>query len=158
MIALDRFVHAIYSAMTDANHNVAQRQQALLDAYFEPTEADATKLRPKTVVVQYPRETSTGMVVHDVHVPLITLVPISSLRIERLHLMSRLEVVLDKDDEIQVSFQPYSPESAEDSAGLNWRRRGSATLEIELTPATLPEGLKSLIEGYERALRAQIPG
>lgn len=160
MISLNSFVHAIYGAVLDADHALAERNQRLLDTYFEWVEDEkgADKLRPRTIVVQYPRETSAGMVVHDVHVPLITLLPASTLQIEKLHLKSRLEVVLNKENEIQVSFQPHSPESSKETPESNQRYQGLATLEIELTTAALPDGLKSLIEGYERALRAQIPG
>ena len=54
------------------------------------------------------------------------------------------------DDNLSISF-PSKTKTNEENKHL-------ATLEVNIDKATTPEGLKKLIEGYDRALRAQIPG
>ena len=111
-------------------------------------------LVPKMVVMQYPMETAEGPVVHPVTVPLITLASMSSLQLSSLRFKTELEIEL-VDDVLQVSFPSQSPPPFEDPSTESPHR---ASLEIEIEACKPPRGLEILVEGYERALRAQIPG
>ena len=113
-------------------------------------------LRPKTVVVHYPIHTSSGIEMKEVHVPLITLVPISMSQISEVKLNTDLEIQL-VDDEVQVSF---SNRTAGKKKGL-FEKEPKTTLghlEITIKPHEGSEGLRRLVEGYEKVLRSQIPG
>lgn len=106
-------------------------------------------LSPKTVVVEYPRETENGMESVEIHVPLLTLTPISMSQIEKAVLTADfdLEIV---NDEVQLNFT-----DSKTRKGKNNVTRGS--LEITITPQENSDGLKQLIQGYEKALKSQIP-
>lgn len=68
------------SAQSSASDNVniaADKTEPTLS--FDPMSADM-QLVPKMVAMTYPRETSKGIVEHQVMVPLISLAPITSLQ------------------------------------------------------------------------------
>ncbi|QMU64087.1 MAG: DUF2589 domain-containing protein [Flavobacteriaceae bacterium] len=107
------------------------------------------KLKPKTVTIQYPRETAKGVVSQEVIVPLISLVPISLTEMSQVKFKTDLEVNL-VDDELAISF-PEKIKDRESDVNI-------ASLEVVIDKTHPTDGLKKLIEGYDRALRAQIPG
>ncbi len=158
MINLDNLVAAIYQAVLSASDALADKNLEILDTYFEPSEeGEPTKLQPKTVVIQYPQVTAKGVNVHDVHVPLIALIPVNMTQISEVKMRTSLEVTLEE-GQLKVAFSPSTGDndSGDDNQGGN--STSNATLDITLSPTTTPDGLKKLIEGYEKALRAQIPG
>jgi Protein of unknown function (DUF2589) len=137
--------------------------------------ASASSLQPRTVAIDYPRMTSEGPVVHTVHVPLITLAPVSGCRISKLTFRADLDVQVDSDGALKVSFAPSAPaatrapppsgegegEGAGDGGGGGGGavvRAANTSIEIVVEQSPTPDGLRKIIEGYERALRAQIPG
>lgn len=99
----------------------------------------------------------------DVRVPLITLVPVIMTQISEVRLRSDLVVQIEGDD-VVVSFPVGCSASSNDDNATTMENMYEpeagtvASLEITLTPNTGTAGLKKLIEGYERILRAQIPG
>jgi len=107
------------------------------------------KIQPKTVTLQYPRITSNGPEIHDVIVPLISLIPITLTEISSVKFEADLEVQMT-DDKLSVSFPSKIKADSED--------KNYAKLEVCIDKTTTPDGLKLLIEGYDKALRAQIPG
>lgn len=109
-------------------------------------------LHPVTVTVQFPENTASGIVMREVAVPLLTLVPIRMPTIEEVRFTSNFNMHVVEDD-IQIEFNPVRSEGMVDNNVQNDGR-----LEVILKPGETPEGLTKLIEGYERALRAQIPG
>ncbi len=111
-----------------------------------------SKLKPKMVTIQYPGETEDGHITHDVHVPLISLVPVNQTGIEEVNITSELELAL-KNDELMVSFPKRRDHDSEYCGDKHITK-----IEIKLTPTTESEGLKKIIEGYDKVLRAQIPG
>jgi len=162
MTSLDNFIGAIQKAVLKASDTLAKKNLEVLDTYFENSdENNISKLIPKTVTVQYPQVTPKGVEVHDVHVPLIALVPVSMTKISKVKLKTRLELSLDKNDLI-VGFP--SKKLAKDKRNKknikeeNRYESTTSSIEITLRPSMSPDGLKKLIEGYEKALRAQIPG
>lgn len=110
-------------------------------------------LKPKTLEVLYPALTEDGVVEKKVKVPLIALVPVSLPEISELRLKTPLEVSEDGNT-LNVTFPSQSGTTDRDEEETGGNR---STLEIVVRPAAGPEALKSLIEGYEKVLRAQIP-
>lgn len=106
-------------------------------------------LSPKTVAMEYPRETANGMESVEIQVPLLTLAPLSMSQIEKATLIADFELEIIN-DEVQICFVDDKRRRRKDHA-----TRGS--LEITISPQEPSEGLKLLIEGYEKALKSQIP-
>lgn len=71
-----------------------------------------------------------------------------------MKLTTNLEMVLDN-DQLLVSF---SNDEKSNSLFGSKSKTSTAKLEIVLKPGENTEGLKDIIEGYEKVLRAQIPG
>ncbi len=115
-------------------------------------------LRPKMIAMQYPHKTASGITMSEVQVPLITLAPLSMTQISEVKFSTQLEIQVE-DDELAVSFPSrQSGTSNETDQKSNASSGGSvATLEITLTPHHGTDGLKKIVEGYEKVLRAQLP-
>ena len=117
--------------------------------------------RPKMVAMAFPSQGSDGVESTIVNVPKITLSPISSPRIKDVKFSANLEVTTEENDgkegneELKVAFRPPQV-----TGGENMVTKDSTNthIEINLVGHEPPEGLQKIIEGYEKALRAQIPG
>ena len=117
--------------------------------------------RPKMVAMAFPSQGSDGVESTIVNVPKITLSPISSPRIKDVKFSANLEVTTEENDgkegneELKVAFRPPQV-----TGGENMVTKDSTNthIEINLVGHEPPEGLQKIIEGYEQALRAQIPG
>lgn len=123
----------------------------------EETETPKSKpggaLSPKSVVVEYPHQTSRGIEYTEVHVPLITLVPLTMSEIKEAKLTTEFELEI-VDDEVQLNF------GSGGGKGKLFKKKPETTfgrLEITISPQDSSEGLKRLVEGYEKALKSQIP-
>lgn len=112
--------------------------------------------RPKMVAMAFPKQGKDGVIEKTiVNVPLITLCPISSPRIKQVHFEAELEVTADEGDELHVAFRKVHGKQSEGEAKAD---DTNTKIEITLVGHEPPEGLQKVIEGYEKALRAQIPG
>ncbi|MDD1781155.1 DUF2589 domain-containing protein [Enterovibrio sp. ZSDZ35] len=112
--------------------------------------------RPKMVAMAFPRQGKNGEIEKTiVNVPLITLCPISSPRIKEVHFEAELEVTADDNDELHVAFRPLGGNQAENQVRPD---DTNTKIAITLVGHEPPKGLQKVIEGYEKALRAQIPG
>lgn len=120
--------------------------------YSEENKKNPSGLVPKMTTIQYPHKTDSGVVMSDVQVPLITLVPLSMTQISEVRIRTDLELQV-KDEELLVSFPVAQAGTVQDDL----KARSTATIEIVLTPHHGTEGLKKIVEGYEKVLRAQIP-
>jgi hypothetical protein len=138
-----------------------------LEAASTALEPGTAGLQPKVVTIDYPMVTKNGPTVHTVHVPLIALSPFTGIQVTRLTFNADLDVHEGDDGTVKVSFassgkgpppaEPGSPEREPGDADAPLRRSNtSIQVIVESVPA--PDGLRKVIEGYERALRAQIPG
>jgi hypothetical protein len=105
---------------------------------------------PKTVTVQYARQSEEGLVMHDVSVPLITLVPVSATQIAQAKFKTKLEIQEDN-GRLMIGFPSKVPTA--DQADTPY----FTELEIVLEPQKETAGLRKIVEGYEKMLRAQIP-
>jgi hypothetical protein len=157
MIGIEQFINTIHSAVLSANDALMKENLKLLDTYFEETdEVDKKKgrsaLKAKTVALQFPEQTSNGTEMRDIHVPLITLIPVSMAQVAEVKFRTNLEIQVEK-NELLVSF-PQVRSAAEQGATPAAQ---SSSIEITISPQQSSEGLKKLIEGYEKLLRSQIP-
>lgn len=104
---------------------------------------------PKLVSIQFPFFTENGVEYKDIHVPLITLVPITSTEIKEVTLETDI-VISESDDEVHLNFERK----------LFSQMMGNAKpgrLTIKVAPRDPAEGLQIVIDGYEKLLRSQIP-
>ncbi|MCL1036962.1 DUF2589 domain-containing protein [Shewanella submarina] len=171
MINLESLVSAVHTSVNTAAEALRSQNKAFIGEFFETVEAPAkpdsnnllttdeggqrTFYRPKCVTMLYPSETSEGLVTQQVDVPLLTLVPVSTSRINEVKFKTQLEINLDDTGLMQVSFPSKS------GGGLFTSDKSTphlAELEIIINGDMPSEGLQSLIDGYQKALRAQIPG
>ena len=118
--------------------------------------ADSQTLIPKYVDIAYPTETANGFESHTVSVPLICLAPLSSTQITELRFKTDLDISI-VDDNLEVAFPERNSTCLEPSeqGGSPYHH---ATLEVVIDCKEPTQGLHKLVEGYDRALRAQIPG
>ncbi|MFM2480881.1 DUF2589 domain-containing protein [Celerinatantimonas sp. YJH-8] len=119
---------------------------------------DIPILKPKMVAMQYPTVTKNGPAVQTVNVPLITLIPLSQVELQEMSFSTELDLSVNG-DALQVSFPKRTlkaKEMADEGASLG--NGGKAKLEVKIAAMETPDGLKYIVDGYERALRAQVPG
>ena len=105
---------------------------------------------PKTVTVQYAVQSEEGMAMQEVSVPLITLVPISGTQIAQAKFKTKLEIQEDN-GRLMIGFPGNAVQA--DQASTPY----FTELEVVLEPQKETEGLRKIVEGYEKMLRAQIP-
>ena len=171
MISFKSFVNAIHDAILTTNDALMDKNTDLLDKYFEEktvglTDADKKPiynedgsqkqkkvLEPVSVVMDYPVIDDEGKQKNiDVHVPLITLIPVSTSQIEKATLTADFDMEI-VDGELQIDFA-----GKKKSEGLLENSKTSkGTLEITISPQDTTDGLKQLIEGYETLIKRQIP-
>lgn len=163
MIKLENLVTAIQSCVSTASDAISDNNSEHLLSYFEPREAGSTgPLRPKTVSMDFPTITAMGPEVHTVHVPLIAICPHVGTRISTLKFSAELEAGIDDTGSVQIAFPALKPMGSElptdDSPTQGAEKRAPVTIEIVVESMPPPDGMKKIIEGYSRALRAQVPG
>lgn len=154
MIKLNRLVETINNAAEIANATLVDSHDQVITNFFDEDE-ETGKYTAKTISIEHPKTDEKGKVeLVNIEVPLITVVPISSARIEQMKFTTVLDVAIEN-DELMVSFSPHARAG---EAGAGGAQQATATLELIIAPQGNTEGLNKLIEGYEKALRAQIPG
>jgi hypothetical protein len=172
MINFKSFVSLIYDAILKANDALMDKNTDLLSKYFVETSVDAldkdnkiildekgqpqqkTLLEPISVILDYPILDENGdLKKTEIHVPLITMVPLSTSQIEKAILKADFQMQI-VNDELQLDFV-YREGSK--SGFFKNSRSSRGTLEIVISPQEPSEGLRLLIEGYETLLKKQIP-
>ena len=136
MISFKLFVEAIHHAIVSASDSLMDKNEGLLDKYFEKPVVGVGKdkgaLIPKIVQLEYPTLDDAGAVTTTtVQVPLITLVPVTASKIEKATVTAEfaLEVI---NNELQISF-PNNKSSENATVGK---------LEIVISPQELTDGLE----------------
>ena len=127
-------------------------------------------LIPKMVPMEYPSLLPDGSPSHHlVHVPLISLAPHSLLQIEDMTFRIDMDVYEDTivtdengNEEVQdlkVSFPSKGAKKSFRIFGQEKETAKATNVEITITMREIgqPDGLKIIIEGYDKALRAQVP-
>ncbi|QUX91792.1 hypothetical protein CYL31_10330 [Marinomonas sp. A3A] len=166
MIEFQALMRAIHKSVKDAAKSVEGETIDFIKRFFDEEERNDPKdphntepvLRPKTCSMEFPSRTADGIENVTAEIPILALCPISSPRITEVKFSTELEVTTNTDGKLMVSFpDPNKKKSL--LGGKGEKQESSNTrIEITLTGSEPPEGLKRLIEGYERTLRAQIPG
>ncbi|MEJ2680841.1 MAG: DUF2589 domain-containing protein [Gammaproteobacteria bacterium] len=170
MIKFKALIQAIHQSIHSAAAAVEAEGIKHIESFFDPVEpdpdsgstpADAATTpvthRPKMVALEFPSRTQDGSETIIAHIPLIALSPISSPRIKEVKFTTELEVATSEEsDELFVSFPPPNRTGIFGRGG--GESRCNTRIEITLSGHEAPSGLQQLIEGYERALRSQIPG
>lgn len=141
------------------NKEVKKAHRLIKELQDSPTGVTANSeedsvYRPKMVAMAFPSQDKEGSSASIVNVPLITLCPISSPRIKEVKFSTDLEVTSDDNDELYVAFRSLAKTGGDGVA----KSTTNTHIEITLQGSEPPEGLQKVIEGYEKALRAQIPG
>jgi hypothetical protein len=150
MLSLKLFIEAVHDAIIKANRTLYDNSEMFLLKFFSQDPGDATKLLPKTVTFDFPDLTASGKVVNvDVKVPLITLVPITNTQIEKATFTFEFEVQ-EIDGELKLNFIK--------TGGFIHKKLKTkpSKVEIVITPQQSPEGIKLLVEEYERMIKKQL--
>ncbi|HHH30714.1 MAG TPA: DUF2589 domain-containing protein [Polyangiaceae bacterium] len=148
----------------ETGRSVADRLSESLRELADALGTSSGALQPKMVAIDYPMLTKDGPEVHTVYVPLLTLSPHVSTTISKLTFRAELDASVDEEGRVKVSFArsgaPPTDPSREGSDVGSGREPGGSPVSLEIVVKSAPasDGLKKIIEGYERALRAQIPG
>ena len=168
MISFKSFVQAIHDAILEANSKLIDKNQDVIDKYFEEittpgssqenadgtvtTTPAKTVLTPKTTVLEYPHLDSEGkLLMTEISVPLITLSPLNMSQIDKVKLTSEFEMKMNG-DELEIEF------SNRNNNSIFSRHKDTKTgkIEIVIKPQETAEGLKVLVEAYENVLKRQL--
>ncbi|MEN9712263.1 MAG: hypothetical protein RLY90_524 [Pseudomonadota bacterium] len=165
MLKFTDFVTVVQKAVGQAAQSVSQHNIALFTTYFKSKSGnDLSKnpldlqegdvLTPKTVAMEYSRDTSNGPVPHQVQVPLLSLAPISYMQPSQIEFEIDLEC-LEKDGEMMISFPAVKRNLLGQEKVSDSTPNAKLTMRIDVT--SRPPGVAAVIEGYDKNLRAQIP-
>ncbi len=162
----DKLDQALKALKGDAQQSTEDRIKALSDAKVALTGGDTEESKdadkegnehaavpgsfsPKLVTLQFPFFKDGGIEYRDIHVPLITLMPISSAEINEVTLETDI-VISESDDEVHLNFERK----------ILSRMFGKAKpgrLKIKVSPREPADGLQIVLDGYEKLLRSQMP-
>lgn len=164
MIEFQSLMRAIHKSIRDASKSVEGENIDFINRFFDrekkedPLDPGKEELilSPKTCTMEFPTRTADGVDVVTAKVPILALCPVSAPRITEVKFTTELDISSSHDNKLMVSF-PQAPSKKQEGTDEEQHVPGSK-VEITITGGEPPEGLKRLIEGYERALRAQIPG
>lgn len=168
MISFKSFVQAIHDAILEANSKLIDKNQDIIDKYFEEDTTPAstqensdgtttttpakTVLKPITTTLEYPHLDSDGkLLMTEISVPLITLSPLNMSQIDKVKLTSEFEMQMNG-DELEIEFSNRSNNSIFSRA----KDTKTGKIEIVIKPQETAEGLKVLVEAYENVLKRQL--
>ena len=156
---LDRTTKVTRRSLKNAMDSLEEVNKAFEDEDTIEEILVSGNLHPKTVVLNYPVKTPKGLIESkEVHVPLITLVPIAFSQIEQLKLIADLELHL-VNDEVQVSLGKFSGKKS-GFFGMRSKdvpKSSIGSIEIIIKPQESSDGMKQIIDAYERVLKSQLP-
>ena len=172
MINFNSFVLAIHDAILKANDALMDKNTDLLNKYFKEKTVPVTDNNenpvldenkqplqkvihePVSVILDYPNLDENGDLNRtEIHVPLITLVPLTSSQIEKATLTAEFDMQI-VDGSLQLDFVNRT---ASTMSFFSKPKTSSGTLEIIISPQENSEGLKLIIEGYEKMIKKQMP-
>lgn len=166
LIKLTQLVTVIQSAVDQAMETVSRNNINTLMGYFHQSKSsngvqdiddleDVEYLIPKTVDMKYPIMTQNGPSTHFVSVPLITLTPAPTLQLDDVKIEMDLEVMEDN-GEVMVGF-PQSKKGGFLRSSSDSSSTPNAKITITIKADNKSSGVQAIVEGYNKALRAQIP-
>ncbi len=168
MINLEEFVQSIHIATAAAGEALIQKNLDLIDRFFDEVDEEEAG---HAIAHMASAGRSDAQVESDAYSPLsrkrsssqsrqslISLVPLSQVQLKEMNFSTELELSVNG-DALQVSFPKRTLKSQEMAEeGANMGNGGKAKLEVKICATETPDGLKYIVDGYERALRAQVPG
>lgn len=176
MIKFSNLVAAIQNSAEQAAFAVSQENLKTLLTYFNTesevgtplpskgktnddekilTPSDFEHLVPKAIKLKFPNVAADGSAEeHDVYVPLISLSPINNMHLEAMEIEMDMEI-LERDGDILVGF-PHQKKSFL-GQGKTTVSDTNAKVKIKIAPGGKTTGANTIIEGYDKVLRAQIP-
>ncbi|WP_417319517.1 DUF2589 domain-containing protein [Emcibacter sp.] len=113
-------------------------------------------LHPRMVAMKFAKMTPDGPQDHLVHVPLISIAPFSSLQLDTMEFQIEMDIH-EEEGEVQVSF-PMKKKGFFPSKDSSAPSGSRAQVKITMKGFDRPKGLDVIIEGFDKSLRAQIPG
>lgn len=152
MISLKSFVDAVHDAIVAANDTLTDSSVGIIAKFFKKTDPDSdnSTMVPESIQLKYPHVTDKGVEEVEVNVPLLTLAPLTCPTIDSVEFETKFEMDF-VDNELQLNFSKDNKDTRDSASNRAGR------LKIIISPQAIPEGLKNVIEGYERVLKSQIP-
>lgn len=150
MISIKAFIDSIHDAVVAANDTLTDSSVGIIAKFFKDNDSNDGTLVPRTINVKYPQISDSGVENIEVEVPLLTLAPITCPTIDSVEFSTKFEMDIIN-DELQLTF------SKENKDTLEQKSNRLGNLKIVISPQDVPEGLKTIVEGYERVLKSQIP-
>lgn len=176
LILFSELMAGIQVAAEQAAHTLAHENLRILKSYFVAKDGDTkgdagaepagdkheelspsvfAQLVPLTVELTYPIITAEGVSEHQVFVPLISLAPIVNLQLSTIDIEMDLEV-MEKEGDVMVGFPQHKTSFLFGEKVT--AAKPNAKIKITINSGGRTPGVTALIEGYDKALRAQIPG
>lgn len=147
-------------SLTDALDSIRSLKDSLNAHEASNQDLDSKQLYPKTVTLNYPTVNDEGDLEHkEVHVPLLTLVPIQFSQVSELKLTADLQLTL-VDDQLQVSLGKHRPAKNSSAKGIEedgTSKNNIGNIEIVIKPQEVSDGMQHVIDAYEKILKAQLP-
>lgn len=190
--SLEQLMRGIQNAVVQASHRMRDEQGRLIREFFDTIEVPATaddpggptttRYEPKLARFALPVEDGGGQRVKDIWVPLITMVPQSSLVIDEVRIVTEIELSVEEGEAVQsasTAMATSPSESAPPPARLLARSPGGSAraaaspmaaagtgaptgtsktlVEIRLKSDPQASGLDTFLSAYNDALRKQLP-
>ncbi|MGZ8288657.1 MAG: DUF2589 domain-containing protein [Telluria sp.] len=165
-IQLGGLLSGIKRAVIDAHRSVARQHIEELAQFFVAAPGQSPDIKfpdgeweSRNVIMNVPKEVSrngkVGLENHKVHVPLITLLPLKSHVIDRVEVLTTLDLSLASlSDEALKGNDDLAPDIL---VGLGGKGPHSAEIKIVVHGVDLPAGYARLVGAYEKLLNAQLP-
>lgn len=171
MINLEGLIKAVQSSVDAAAEALVDKNSEMLKNYFHEVPVselsqeqrdelpkgmkEETILRPKVVAVEYPKNSNGKEGNHMVFVPLLTLAPMSQLQISEMVVRLNFEI-REEDGQAIVTF-PTPQKSILSEGEKDSKKDTNAAIKIAVKNFGTPKGVDMVVEGYHKALRAQVP-
>jgi hypothetical protein len=163
---LGGMIAGVKKAVIDAHRSVSEQHMEEVAYYFQPVPGQDPKPKfpegkwtPKTVTVIVPKEVSKDgkvtMENHEVFVPLITLLPLKSHSLEKVEILTKLDLSLSNLSKEVLSGNANIPPNVQVSLGQNGPN--AAEIKIFIVASDPPDGYARLVGAYEKLLNAQLP-
>jgi hypothetical protein len=163
---LSGLLAGIKKSVVDAHRSVCSQHMEELEKFFQPAPGQSADLEfpngewnARTVAMNIPKEVSHNGVVtlenHKVMVPLITLLPLKSLTLERIEVLTTIDLSLANLSEEMLKEKSELPSDVQvsfGSAGPN-----ATEIKMIIQASNLPDGYARLVGAYEKLLNAQLP-
>jgi hypothetical protein len=163
---LGSLLSALKKAVVDAQRSVSNQHIDDLQRFFKPAEGQADDVtfpngrwEAQTVIFNVPKEVSRNGVVslenHPVSVPLITLVPQQSHVIDRVEILTTVDMSLAGLESDAAQGQADLPDDV--LVQLGNKIANPTEIKIVIQGTEPPEGYARVVGAYAKVLNAQIP-